>query len=149
MIIYRVSGNPVKSRVSGLFPKKCPIHNSASRVEIVPDINPSIASCYSDARNINKMNAITFSGVWCLFQFQIVLGGTYEPETKYHFVTLNDFIPMHQAALSIRCQHVNAWYKLFLSGYVDSNGIMSFYSNIKFWDTSVMVWAMWPYRRNR
>ena len=29
MIIYRVSGNPVKSRVSGLFPKKCPIHNSA------------------------------------------------------------------------------------------------------------------------
>ena len=34
MIIYRVSGNPVKSRVSGLFPKKCPIHNSAKKLHV-------------------------------------------------------------------------------------------------------------------
>ena len=139
MIIYRVSGNPVKSRVSGLFPKKCPIHNSAIEIidlDIIPD------SSQSGKIKIWEMSSMLIRSTIIITRFTLHLLNTFEPGQLYTIGYLNNYRPIHHTGLNIVSAQENAWYDVILFSSI-FGGKITFATNTKCWDITTSVNGIW------
>ena len=82
---------------------------------------------------------------WGIFQMQLGFRGTYEGDTKYAIGTLNKYRPAHQIAISVRSQHINAWFDTQFGGMIGSDGKIYFFSLKKFWDVEIFFQWIGPF----